>query len=142
MPATFTTKRRVEFAETDAAGIVHFANFYRWMEEAEHEYFRSLGLSIMHQEEDGSLTSWPRVAADCTFEAPARFEDEIEVRLDVSHMGSRSLTIGVEFLLAGKRLAYGNLKTVCCRIVHGEKMRSIEIPRRYRDKIVVKSPEA
>ncbi len=139
MPATFLTTRRVEFAETDVAGIVHFANFYRYMEEAEHEYFRSLGLNVMHPEEDGSSTSWPRVAADCSFEAPARFEDEIEVHLDVTRMGEKSLTIHVEFWIGEKRLAVGNLKTVCCAIRHGEKMRSIMIPQRYRDRIVVRA---
>lgn len=142
MPATFTTTRRVEFAETDVAGIVHFANFYRYMEEAEHEFFRSLGLSIMHAEDDGSLTSWPRVAADCSFEAPARFEDIIDVHLDVTSMGTKSMMIHVEFCRGDTRLAVGNLKTVCCRIVHGEKMRSIEIPQRYRDKIVVRETES
>lgn len=57
--AQFTTRRRVEFSETDMAGIVHFANFYRWMEEAEHDFFRSLGLSIMVRQEDGSYIGWP-----------------------------------------------------------------------------------
>ena len=43
----FTTTRRVEFCDTDMAGIVHFSTFYKWMEQAEHDYFRSLGLSIV-----------------------------------------------------------------------------------------------
>lgn len=42
----FTWNRRVEFAETDAAGIVHFSSFFLYMEQAEHALFRSLGLSI------------------------------------------------------------------------------------------------
>ena len=41
--STFITHRRVEFSDTDMAGIVHFANFYRYMEQAEHDFFRSLG---------------------------------------------------------------------------------------------------
>lgn len=43
MPS-FQTSRRVEFCDTDMAGIVHFANFFRYMEAAEHELFRNLGL--------------------------------------------------------------------------------------------------
>ena len=46
MPLKFTFTRRVQFFDTDMAGIVHFANFYRFMEEAEHEMFRSLGFKI------------------------------------------------------------------------------------------------
>jgi acyl-CoA thioester hydrolase len=42
----FITTHRVEFFETDLAGIVHFANYYRFMEQAEHAFFRALGLKI------------------------------------------------------------------------------------------------
>ena len=48
----FSIRRRVQFAETDLAGIAHFSNFVRWMEETEHAFFRSLGMSIvMHHGE-------------------------------------------------------------------------------------------
>ena len=46
MPYEFKLTRRIEFAETDMAGIVHFANFYRMMEVTEHAFFRSLGFSL------------------------------------------------------------------------------------------------
>ena len=53
----FTITRRVEFSETDAGGIVHFTNFFRYMEYAEHAFFRSLGRSIADAELD---IGWPR----------------------------------------------------------------------------------
>ena len=40
MIAKFSYEHRVEFFETDLAGIVHFANYYRFMEQAEHAFFR------------------------------------------------------------------------------------------------------
>jgi acyl-CoA thioesterase FadM len=43
VPDTFSINRRVQFAETDMAGIVHFSNYFRWMEEVEHAFFRSVG---------------------------------------------------------------------------------------------------
>ena len=53
----FTITRRVEFSETDMAGIVHFSNFCRYMEHAEHAFFRSLDRSIV----DPALgIGWPR----------------------------------------------------------------------------------
>ncbi len=55
MSALFTTTCRVEFSDTDMAGIVHFTNFYRWMEYAEHAWFRSLGLKIIEKQQDGSF---------------------------------------------------------------------------------------
>ncbi|GAB4140770.1 MAG: thioesterase family protein [Planctomycetaceae bacterium] len=135
MSAQFTTTRFVEFSETDMAGIVHFANFYRYMEEAEHRFFRSLGLSIMDHQPDGSIIGWPRVAASCSFEAPAFYEDEIEIRLNVVNMGRRSLTIEAEFWRGETRLAHGEMKTVCCLIRHGEKISSMDIPNHYREKL-------
>ena len=49
MAYEFKVRRRVEFSETDMAGIVHYSNFFRYMEAAEHAFFRSLGLSIHKQ---------------------------------------------------------------------------------------------
>ncbi len=79
MASSFRMSRRVEFCETDMAGIVHFSNFYKWMEQIEHAFFRSLGLSIVSHLEDGSTIGWPRVSAQCRFESPAHYEDILDV---------------------------------------------------------------
>ncbi len=52
MPHEFTITRRVEFSETDMAGIMHYSNFFRFMETAEHAFFRSLGFSIVSTQTD------------------------------------------------------------------------------------------
>jgi YbgC/YbaW family acyl-CoA thioester hydrolase len=131
----FTTTRRVQFAETDMAGIVHFANFYRYMEEAEHEFFRSLGLSISSPQADGSVISWPRVAASCSFDAPAFFEDVLEIELTVARIGTRSLTLHFEFRRGDTLIATGEIKTVCCRWKPGDPLQSVAIPPEYRSKL-------
>jgi len=56
----YRLRRRVQFYETDAAGIVHFSWFFRYMEEAEHALWREAGLSIAPIVAD---VGWPRVAA-------------------------------------------------------------------------------
>ncbi len=136
MTAQFITTRRVEFADTDMAGIIHFANYYRYMEEAEHAFYRSLGLSIMQSQPDGSVIGWPRVSASCSFEAPAYFEDALEVRLNVVRKGIKSLNYEIEFWRGETRLAHGRLKTVCCVCRCGEPLESIAIPGEYADKIL------
>ena len=133
MDAQFITHRRVEFADTDMAGIIHFANYYRYMEETEHAYFRSLGLSIMQPQPDGSVIGWPRVSASCSFEAPAYFEDELEVRLSVERKGVKSLNFLIEFWRDETRLAHGRLKTVCCVCRAHQPLQSISIPDEYSD---------
>lgn len=135
MTAQFITTRRVEFSDTDMAGIIHFANYYRYMEEAEHAFFRSLGLSIMQRQPDGSVIGWPRVSASCSFEAPAYFEDELEVRLSVERKGVKSLNFVIEFWRGETRLAHGRLKTVCCLCRAHQPLESIEIPATYADSI-------
>ncbi len=124
------------FCETDMAGIVHFSNFYRWMEQVEHDFFRSLGLTIVNQQPDGSVLGWPRVSCQCRFESPARYEDVLNVRLTVQRIGVKSLTYDVTFDIDGRPVARGTMKTVCCRVAHGDEgLTSVEIPNEYRSKI-------
>ena len=135
MTAQFIMTRRVEFADTDMAGIIHFANYYRYMEEAEHAFFRSQGLSIMQVQPDGAVIGWPRVSASCSFEAPAYFEDELEVRLNVVRKGVKSLNYEIEFWRGATRLAHGRLKTVCCLCRVHQPLISMAIPAEYADRI-------
>ncbi|HVJ87487.1 MAG TPA: thioesterase family protein [Caulifigura sp.] len=131
----FTTTRRVQFSETDMAGIVHFANFFRWMEETEHEYFRSLGLSIMQTQPDGQVLGWPRVSTSCNYSAPAHYEEVIDCRLDVERVGVRSVTYLIEFWRDSTKLAGGRMKTACCICHPDGKLTSVDLPDEYRSKI-------
>src|SRR4029079_19425707 len=97
MPQPFKTTRRVEFHETDAAGIMHFAVFFKFMEEAEHEMLRSLGLSVMTQDGEGTV-SWPRVAARCDYQSSVKFEDVIDIEVRIVRVGQKSVTY--EFLFS------------------------------------------
>jgi acyl-CoA thioester hydrolase len=131
----FITTRRVEFAETDMAGIVHFANFYKWMEETEHEYFRALGLSIMEPQGDGRYIGWPRVSASCSFEKPAFYEDILQVRLEIERIGVKSLTLTIEFFKDDECIASGRMKTACCLCGVNVPLESIPIPENYLDRL-------
>ena len=86
MAYEFKAIRRVEFAETDMAGIVHYSNFFRYMETAEHGFFRSLGLSVVMDQFDPPV-GWPRVHAECDYVFPLRFEDEVEIHMLVREKG-------------------------------------------------------
>src|SRR5436190_1816943 len=101
---THTVIHRVQFSETDMAGVVHFSNFFKWMEEVEHDFFRSRGLSVQLKHAVGEI-GWPRVNISCDFAAPARFEDEVTLKFTLTRLGEKSLSYEVEFLLGDKRLA-------------------------------------
>jgi YbgC/YbaW family acyl-CoA thioester hydrolase len=132
MAHEFKLERRVEFAETDMAGIMHFANFFRWMEATEHAFFRSLGLGL-HADEGGAMFGWARVHADCDYDRPLRYPDLVEVHLRVTEKSASSLSYAFEFRPAGepeaKPSASGSLKVVhVVRASHDERMRSADMP--------------
>ena len=131
MTSCFETNRRVEFCETDMAGIVHFSNYYRWMEQVEHEYFRSLNLTIVNHQPNGQTFGWPRVHCSCRFEAPARYNDELTLKLYVQRIGVKSLTFEVHIFCGETRLAKGTMKTVCCVVTEDQPLQSVEIPKEY-----------
>jgi len=72
MAFEFKAIRRVEFSETDMAGIVHYSNFFRYMETAEQGYFRLLGYSVV-MNHSATPVGWPRVHAECDYSRPLRF---------------------------------------------------------------------
>lgn len=127
MVSEFRTTRRVEFPDTDMAGIVHFSRFFVFMEAAEHAFFRSLGTSVS-TEWEGNKIGWPRVGASCEYLSPARFEDELDIHLKVVRKGEKSMTYAFTFSDQERLVARGQLRSVCCVCNAGEKIRSIPIP--------------
>ena len=127
MTKPFTTIRRVEFSDTDAAGIAHFSAFFLFMEQAEHELLRSLGLSVMTRDAEGKI-SWPRVSVKCDFTSAVKFEDMVSVEIRIVRLGEKSVTYGFHFSCAGRPIATGETSAVCCRIVPDQPPRSIPIP--------------
>jgi len=114
MAHEFKLTRRIEFFETDLAGIVHFSNFYRMMESTEHAFFRSLQLAN-HGQLPGLVTGWPRVHATCNFLAPLRFEDEVDILLTVAELRTSSIRYTFQFrkTLDQTPVAHGEVVAVC-----------------------------
>jgi len=113
--STFRTTRRIEFADTDMGGIVHFSRFFVFMETAEHELLRSIGTSVHHQR-DGVDVGWPRVDASCDYQRPARYGDEIEIDVRIARKGTTSMTYEFAFRRGEVLLARGRMTSVFCRL--------------------------
>ena len=140
MPDEFSLTHIVQFSETDMAGVVHFANYFRWMEMVEHAFFRSLGLSVMMTHEAVDI-GWPRIACSCEYHGPAQFEDEITLKLRVTKVGGKSLSYEVDFLKGEALLAKGKLTSVCVAL-QADTFKAIAIPESVRGKLsrIVESP--
>jgi YbgC/YbaW family acyl-CoA thioester hydrolase len=131
----FTTTRRVEFGDTDLAGIMHFANFFRFMEVAETEFLRSRGLTVSWREGGGKL-GFPRVSAACDFRSPARFEDILTITVTVEKIGTKSVSYRFDFSnQRGEPVAVGRITAVFCRTASPDSIESAEIPAEIRARL-------
>src|SRR5262249_8294044 len=131
MPTVFRTTRHVEFVDTDMAGIVHFSNYFRFMEAAEQEFLRSLNLSVK-MDWEGQTISFPRVSANCDYQRPARFDDVLDIAVWIVKSTGKSVSYAFEFARDGDLLVRGHLGCVCCRIRPDHRLESIEIPPTFR----------
>jgi len=138
----YMLQRRVEFHETDRVGMVHFSNYFRYMDTAMGEFFRALKLP-------GPLTrywggtkdeelDWPYVSATCDFKEPLQFDDVVEIRIWVKKIGTKSLTFGISFKKEGVEVAAGRMVVVCSKGIQGHPQ-TIEIPAFIRERLAVPS---
>jgi len=130
----FRTTRRVEFGDTDMAGIAHFANFFRYMESAETDFLHSLGLSVSWTA-GGERYGFPRVSVGCDFKRPVRFEDVLHIAVTVEEVGRKSVRYRFDFTRGGEEVAVGRITAVYCRHTPDRGVESLEIPPNVRSKL-------
>jgi acyl-CoA thioester hydrolase len=133
--ATFRDRRVVEFADTDMAGIVHFANFFRFMEAAEHAYLRACGLSVFHVF-DGQTVTFPRVSSSCDYLRPARFADVLEVEVRVARIGRTSVQYAFTFYKGDEEVARGQITAVLCRVREDRSLEPFPVPDPIRQALL------
>jgi acyl-CoA thioester hydrolase len=119
----------VYFYETDAAGIVHFSNYLRYLEEAEHALWRENGLSIAARD---ARVGWPRVAVSFDYRRPLRFEDEFEIHLRVEDVSQRTMRYACRIECRGELVAEGGMTIVCVEKQPDHTMRAVAIPEEIK----------
>ena len=132
MAYEFKKQRTVEFADTDMAGILHFSNYFRYMEEIEHAFFRSLGFHV-HNAADPNAWGWVRRAAECSYDAPLRYEDVVDLWLLVREKRTKSIVYQVLFQTESSSgvtvAARGSLVAVCVAKPEGtDRIRAVTMP--------------
>lgn len=106
MGESIKIQRRVQWMDTDAAGIWHHSVVIRWLEEAEAELHRSLGIS------DVTFGATPRVRSEFTYAVPVRFDDLVDVTLTVAEVGETSVTYELTVMHGNTPVASGSLVAV------------------------------
>jgi acyl-CoA thioester hydrolase len=113
--ALFQWDVRVYYEDTDSGGVVYYANYLRFMERARTEWMRSLGFEQDRLlAEQGILFAVRSVSID--YLHPARFNDRLNVTVEVHHRGRASLTLGQSVLRHGDSagaLCTGTVKIAC-----------------------------
>lgn len=114
---------RVYYEDTDAAGIVYYANYLRFLERARTEWLRSLGWSQhkMMQEKLAFVVA----EVQAKYQRPAHLDDELIVRCWIENLRRASLEFCQEVLRGDEILLKGKIRVGC---VNTEKMKPAPIP--------------
>lgn len=125
----FRCPLRVRYAETDQMGIVYHANYFTWFEMARTEYMRSLGQSYRQIEELGIML--PVAEVSCQYLAPAHYDDELAVVIDLTAIGAASLRFSYQVVRPadGLLLALGQTKQAFV----GRDLRPLNCKRQFPD---------
>ncbi|MEM1536719.1 MAG: thioesterase family protein [Candidatus Bathyarchaeia archaeon] len=130
MPS-FKTLYRVSWADTDAAQMVYFSNFFRFFSKAEEDFYEHLGLLELFATKEVIL---PRVEAHCQYKKPAKFNDLLEIELTVEDLKEKSVKYG--FKIYNKKtnelIAEGYLVAVA---VNRHTLKAVQIPQEILEKL-------
>jgi acyl-CoA thioester hydrolase len=120
------TALRVRYAETDQMGVVYYANYFVWMELGRVEYCRAIGFRYRDMEEDGILLAV--IDAQCRYRRPARYDDEVTVRTQVSSASRRGVEFSYEMFVREELIASGFTR----HMFLGRDFRPASLPSKYR----------
>jgi acyl-CoA thioester hydrolase len=124
MPSVFTWTVRVYYEDTDAGGIVYYANYLKFFERARTEWLRSLGI---HQQVllDAESAAFVVRSASVDYLSSARLDDELTLRLSVEKLGRASVQFAQQAWRGDTLLSTANVKVGC---VDAQTMRPRSIP--------------
>ncbi len=139
MPYEHTSTRRIEFSETDMAGLVHFSNFFKYMETAERDFFEAAGVDLIRPEH-GAPVRWPRARAECKFSAPLRFGDTIDIHLAVKSVKDRAIDYQFRIFRRNKdgsrtQAGKGHMTTILAKVDESGELQSAELSDDLRKRI-------
>jgi acyl-CoA thioesterase FadM len=131
-PARIVLRRRIEWMDTDAAGIYHWTTVFRLAEAAEAALHTALGIA------DFTFGATPRVAVQATFARSLRFNDPVEVELAVTRLGRTSVEYRLAISADTGTAAEGSVKTCLVDRATG---RAIPWPDEIRARLSAGGPQ-
>ena len=112
MPSVFTWTVRVYYEDTDAGGIVFYANYLKFFERARTEWLRAVGVSQQELARDEGAIFVVRSAA-VDYHAPARLDDVLKLTLNIEKLGRASVSFVQQAWCGETLLASAAVKVGC-----------------------------
>ncbi len=104
---------RIDYADTDAMGIVHHGAYLRYFERCRVEWLRSLGRDYRSLEAEG--LGMPLIRAELEYKKPCYFDDTCELRLGFTEMGKTWLEFNYSLYVGSDLTTLGSTRHVLCR---------------------------
>ena len=120
---------KVHWGDTDAAGIVFYPNYYKWMDEATHELFSRIGYPTQQLLEEQIII--PLLETHCVFKKPVQYNVDLSVQLHVDYVKDKIFKVIYSFFLENDLVAEGY--SVRAWATLGESLRAVSIPNQVRD---------
>ena len=120
---------RVYWEDTDAGGVVYYANYLRFMERARTEYLRQAGVEQDDLRADQGVI-FVVVSADISYRSPARFNDALEISVDLTEVKNASMTFSQEVSRSGELLCRAIVRVGC---VSADTFKPSRLPRGLKE---------
>ena len=104
------THVRVIYGDTDQMGVVYYANYFRYFELGRSEFFRARGGTYQEVEREGWFL--PVVEAQCTYRAPARYDDLLRIETTLEELRRASLVFSYEIRRASEETLLCSGRTI------------------------------
>lgn len=126
----FTIPVRVYWEDTDAGGVVYYANYLRFLERARSEWLRALGIDQLRLQREERL-QFVVVEANVRYHRPARFDDELVVSVALESLRGASVQMGQEVRRGAELLVSATVRAAC---IDADTLRPRPLPKRLAER--------
>jgi acyl-CoA thioester hydrolase len=120
---------RVYYEDTDAAGVVYYASYLRFLERARTEWLRALGYEQTALAKTGIAFAARSIAAE--YLKPARLDDQLEVVSEITALGRAQVVFGQKVFRCGELLLDATMRVACFDPV---RQKAMAMPREIYEK--------
>ncbi|SDH17306.1 acyl-CoA thioester hydrolase [Alteribacillus persepolensis] len=123
---------KVTWGDTDAAAIVFYPNFYKWMDQATHELFAAADLSILSLQKEENIIL-PLLETFCQFKSPLEYDDRVSIHSEVTEINKKVFTITHQFKKGDHVVAEGYEKRAWTKAEDGAPPKAAAMPAHIQD---------